>query len=199
MSAPAVDQRTVPGDPLPDQPDSRGPATERLPDMDVIIGEGTRVTVNKIECTVKPVRTKAAKALINVYYAGIGPAMGQLRIDPAGGWAEIGPHLVALLMLAAPNAIDEVAAFLTIVLDAGDEDAQQQLDRYLLDDPDPVELIDAAEAVAVQEAAHLVEILGKAQAAWARVAPLYQNLMPTPRSDAGTANGDGDRSPRHSI
>lgn len=176
------------------------PGTERLPDMDVITGEGARVTINKIPVTVKPVKTHAFKALMQVFYVGLGPALGQIRLNFAAGVQEVGAEVIGLMLMALPNAMDEAVQFLLTVLEADDGDAaQRELRAYLLDDPDPLELIDAAEAVAVQEAPHIVQIMGKAQAAWTRVAPLYQKLMPTPKPSGATESGGGDRSPRHST
>lgn len=172
---------------------------ERLPDMEVITGEGATVTVAGIQCTVKPVRTRAFRGLMGLFYAGIGPALSQVRVNFQAGTAQAVGEIVGLLMIAVHNATDEALLFLLTVLDAGEEEAQQKLRTYLLGDPDPLELIDAVEAVATQEAPHIVEILGKAQAAWRKVAPLYQKLMPTPKPGDGTESGDGDRSPKHST
>jgi hypothetical protein len=89
--------------------------------------------------------------------------------------------MLALLVLAIPEAFEEFIAFVRIVVVADDPKQQGDL-LQALENPEIDVLIAIAEVVVEQEVDDLESLMGKAQAAGTRIGGLYQNRS---RSKAG--------------
>jgi hypothetical protein len=59
------------------------------------------------------------------------------------------------------------------MVEAVDKREQADLMSYMQDNPDPEVLLDLFERIASQEREDFVSLVGKAQAMWSRLAPLY--------------------------
>jgi hypothetical protein len=166
---------------------------ERKPDLEVIHPQPRLVTVNGIECRVKPIRVKAVSKIAAIMQVGVGPALRELQIDVTGGFEAVAPQILGLLLWALPNAIPEAVELVDLLVEPLDQDRWAELREYLRDDPDLGDLIEVIDAAVEQEQGNLTEIWGKARALVKRVAPLFNR---TPKPSGSPASGSDGPSPR---
>ena len=145
----------------------------KVPDLEVILPVAGEVTVDGIPCRVRRLKTREFLALLRVLTAGLGPAIGQVNVDVTNG-DTVGRDLSALMVLALPNAVDEFALFLTLIVAPKDTSRAGEVTAYLADNPELDVLLDVFETVAVQEQDDLAALGGKAQAMWSRLGNLYR-------------------------
>jgi hypothetical protein len=146
-------------------------------DLDVIVPDMAQTTVAGIPVTVNRLKTRELLALLKILTSGLGTGLGQVRLDFSDS-DTVREQLMGLMLLAMPNAVSETVLFLLTVVQPKDP-AERKALNVALDNPDPADLLNVFEAVAVQEADDMVGLGGKAQAMWSRIAPLYQK-KPTP-------------------
>lgn len=149
---------------------------EKKPDIDAIVPDEAPIVVNGIRCKVRRIKTLEFIALIRVLTAGLGSALGDVKLDFSSE-ETITQDLSALMLLAIPNATEEFALLLRQMVEPIDEGDRAAVATYLLDNPDLDVLIDIFELIATQEKDDLSVLAGKLQAAWSRVVPLYSRKM----------------------
>lgn len=156
------------------------PGIESKPDLDVIVPAAGHVTIIGVDCTVRRLKTREFLRLVQVITAGMGPALGQIHLDLSDP-ESVQEDLLAVMLIAIPNAVEEFTLFLREVVDPVDRAQQGAIATYLTDNPDPAVLLDVFEVVATQEQDDLVALAGKAQAMWSRISRLYQRPNETSR------------------
>jgi hypothetical protein len=145
---------------------------EAKQDLEVIVPDAAALTVNGIECTVRRLKTREFLALMRVLTAGLGAGLGQVKLD-FEDQEQMSADIAALVMLAIPQATEEFIQFVAMIVDAKDGSQTGAVKQYLADDPPMDVLLDVFEIVATQEHEDLASLVGKAQAMWSRVVPLY--------------------------
>lgn len=155
--------------PAPD--DTTGAAEPE--DLEVILPDLSEpVTLGGIQARVRRLKTREFAALLKIITTGLGGALSTIRVDlasPATAARDFG----ALLMLAVPNAIEEMINFLAVVCEPVDENDRPALAKYLRDNPDIEDLMVVVERVAEQERDEIRMLGGKAQSMWTRLGNWY--------------------------
>lgn len=146
---------------------------EEQVDLEAIVPEEFRITVNGIDCRVKRLKTKEFLSLMRVLTKGIGAGLGDVSLDFTDG-ETVARDLSALMLLALPGATEEFTLFLSGIVEPVDPEKTIEVNRYLYDNPEVEDLLNVFEAVATQERHDLAGLAGKAQAMWKRVGPMYQ-------------------------
>ena len=145
----------------------------KVEDLEVIVPVEKSFVIDGVDCKVKRLKTREFLGLMRVLTAGLGGALGEVRIDFTDA-DSVGRDLSALFVLAIPNAVDEMVLFLTQVVVPTDSGQAGRVRKYLDDNPDLDVLLDVFEVIAVQEKDDLSALAGKAQAMWSRLVPLYR-------------------------
>lgn len=153
------------------------PAEEKPADLEAILPSEFRVVIDGMPCKVRRLKTREFLALVQVLTSGLGPALGNVKLDFSDDEA-IARDLSALMLLAIPNAVDEFVFFLTSVVEPVKDSDRGKIATYLQDNPDIDVMLEIFEGIAVQEKDDLVVLAGKAQAMWSRVAGLYTKQKP---------------------
>lgn len=155
-------------------------------DLDVIDPDPTdTIDVEGIQSRVRRLRSREFFALMRVLTAGLGQNLSNIKIDTENPDQMTG-DIVALFILAVPEATNEFADFCAIVVEAVDPKEQQDLYKRM-ENPDPGVLIDVLERIATQEKDDLFTLWGKAQAALSRIQSLYQPQKKTGQKGRGRA------------
>lgn len=145
---------------------------EEKQDLEPIVPTEKVMDVAGCKCRVKRLKTREFLSLLQVLTSGLGPALGEVKLDFTDG-DTVSRDLSALMLLAVPNAIDEFTVFLRNVVEPVNEQDRAVVATYLLDNPDVEVLLDIFEAVALQEKDDLAVLGGKAQAMWSRLMVVY--------------------------
>lgn len=145
---------------------------EKIADVEAIVPDEIRVTVDGVDCRVKRLKTREFLSLMRVLTAGLGPGLGAVSIDFTDS-ESASRDLAALMLLAVPNALPEFTVFLAGVVEPVDGEQAGKVARYLHDNPDLDVMLVVFEAIATQEKDDLSALVGKVQAMWGRLANLY--------------------------
>jgi hypothetical protein len=130
------------------------PAPEDVPDLDVILPEGGRVTIGGIECQIARIKFREFMLLMRVITNGLGQSIKQFRLDPSNP-DELQENLVAMVVLAVPNALEEFSYFLlSIVRPVADSDRAAL--GLALENPEADEMLDVLGILVEQEKDDLV-------------------------------------------
>lgn len=164
-------------------------------DLETIMPDVAALKIDGIECRVRRLKTREVLSFLAVLTRGVGPQLAEVQLDFSSPEA-IATDVSALLLLAVPNAPDEFAVFLRRVVEPVNEDDASHVASYLIDNPEPGDVIDIIEAIATQEKDDLAVLAGKAQSMWQRLATLYAPKKQTPKK---TSRGSGGRSPARST
>jgi hypothetical protein len=147
---------------------------EPLADLDVIDPIGTPIEIVGVQCVVNRLKAREFLALVRVMTIGLGDGLRAVSTSLSMDDEEaLGQELLALLLLAIPEAGEEFLAFVRLIVEPKDP-KQKATVLSALENPDLDVLIDVAEMVVLQEAEDLHGLAGKARAAWTRIASLYQ-------------------------
>jgi hypothetical protein len=149
------------------------PDDEPTVDVEAILPEPSMVTVVGAECRVRRMLTREVLNLLRVLTSGLGGGLMTVRLDLSDA-AAAGRDLAALMLLAAPSAQSELLVFIAGMIEPVNAEDRARVMTYLHENPDPLVLMDIFEAVATAEADSLVEIAGKLQAMWSRIAKVFQ-------------------------
>lgn len=158
-----------------DPPIEPGSETE---DIETIFPFPKRLEINGVDCAVRRLKTREFLSLVNVMTTGLSGSLSEITIDLTDPEA-VATDISALMMLAIPRAVDEFSVFLRQIVDPIDPAKAAVVGAYLMDNPDVDVMLDVFEIVATQEQDDLVTLVGKAQAMWSRVAPLYARRKTT--------------------
>jgi hypothetical protein len=165
--------------------------TEEVPDVETIVPDVPTITLNGVECRVKRIQTRELLSLLRIVSLAVGSNMSQLRFslqDPS----EVAKEMAALLLLSASVHPDETLVFAANLVDTVDEGQRVKLRTYLMENPDPNDMLLLMEQVATQESTDLVAIAGKVQAMMTRLTAVYQ---PTTAKKPQRGGGGRSRAP----
>lgn len=125
-----------------------------------------------VECRVKRLKTREILILLRVLTTAFGTgAVGQLKLNQESPEA-MAADAAALMMVALPEAGTEFIHFVSHVVVPIDDDHAEALQKELVN-PEADVILDAFEAIAVQEKDNLFELMGKVKSLWARIGDLY--------------------------
>lgn len=169
VDLPGIDTEGEAGGPL--QPGSND--TEAT-DLEVIFPDPTRLVIEGIPATVRRLQTREIMAgiriLVNEMGAGITELdLGALMTTPGEGDADAAAKLdqakaslLGFLMVAAPNAADEILKLLASLVEAKDLADAKTLAK-IMDNPPPAVTLDVIGAVFAQERDDFAALMGKVQ------------------------------------
>lgn len=147
----------------------------RKPDAEIIVPTPGVVTIGDVPCHIKPMKTREFLAFLKIITSGAGSIIANLKWS--GSPEEVTSTLLAVVVIAIPNAVDEFIDFLAAALDPQVDGVTPR--SVLGTNPDLDVLLDVFESVALQEKDNLSTLLGKAQAMLSRLATAY-SAAPTP-------------------
>lgn len=150
---------------------------EQTPDLDVILPSGGRIEVDGIKAEVGRLKSREFLLLMRVLTAGLGEGIRHIRLSPDDE-DELESELIALFMLAIPNAIEEFGEFLMAIVEPVESKDDLKL-RVAMQNPDPEVLIDIFGIMVEQEKDDLSALLGKGRAWIARLQKTFQPPPPT--------------------
>lgn len=147
-------------------------AKNQTPDLEVIVpSEGTFV-VDGITARVKRLKSKEFLGLIRVLTLGLGPSIGQFDLSGKDE-EEVQGKVIAMFIMAIPEAIDEFGEFLFSVVEPVDKSQDGQL-HLAMKNPDMDVLLEVITVIAEQEADDFASLVGKAKAALTRIQSVYR-------------------------
>ncbi|QOP66165.1 tail assembly chaperone [Arthrobacter phage DanielleIgnace] len=143
-------------------------------DLEAILPETQELIVGGVPVEVNRLKLRGFLALMNIVTTGVGQNLG--TIDFSGDQEELTGNMMALLVMAVPNAVDETVDFVRVVVSPkakNDKLAQKQLNEAL-QDPELDEFMDVLAAVIEQEAPEFQALLGKGKAHLQRIQSLFR-------------------------
>lgn len=147
------------------------PAEVDKPDIEVILATPTDLQVEGIPAQVKRLKSREFFALLRVLTNGLGSSIHLFKLDtknPSALQAEI----VAMAVMAIPNAFDDFVDFVQHIVDAKDPKRTPDL-KALLENPEIDVIIDVITVLAEQEKDDIVALGGKAKAALSKIQSVY--------------------------
>lgn len=143
-------------------------ATETL-DVEAVSPEEGKVEVDGVVCRVRRLQTREILQIVKILTRGLGPGIKDVTIDTD----MLEQDVLALLILAVPNAIDEMFDLLTSVVEpVSNYDRAKFL--AAMKNPPPETMLDVFEVIALQEKDDLHRLVGKVQAMTSRLKTAYQ-------------------------
>jgi hypothetical protein len=162
-------------------------STAEVTDLEPIVPDRALVDVEGIRCRVGRLRAREVLSLARVV-AAIGTGVVDLDLDLADE-EKAKAQVAGMLMVALPYAQEETFQFFRDVVKAVNPDDQARL-AMLMQNPDPLALLDVLERIVDAEGAGLLELVGKARTLGSKLGDLIGD-----RKTAGT----GGRSPAPST
>jgi hypothetical protein len=144
-----------------------------LTDLGVILPDLPTVTIGCIPARVKQLRTRELMLLIRVLTSGAGQSFRHLTV----GAEDFEQQLIALLIMAIPEAGDEFVELLQAIVEPAEpikDSGIQKLWNRELANPDPATTMDVLAALVAQERETFPALLGKAQLLIGQVQALYR-------------------------
>lgn len=136
------------------QPGSSDTAT----DLEAIFPDPSALTVLGIPVTVRRLQTREIMSGIRILVDQLGTNITQLDLDK--GFAEQRDEIVGMVLVALPDAADEVLKLLASLVEAKDKKQQATLEAIMFNPP-PAVTIDVIGVVFEQEHADLTALVGK--------------------------------------
>lgn len=147
-------------------------SSEKVEDLSAIIPVDGEFTVDGITAVVKRLKAKEFLQLVRVLTIGLGPNVANVDLS-SGTEDEVQSRVIALFVMAIPEAIDEFGQFLFSVVDAKDPKQRGELVKAM-ENPDIEVLMDVISLIAIQEKDDLRSLVGKAKAALTRIQSVYR-------------------------
>jgi hypothetical protein len=145
---------------------------EKLEDLTAILPENEGiVVVDGIRARVKRLKSREFLSLIRVLTIGLGPNVGQFKFE--GDEDEVKGQVLAMFLMAIPEAIDEFGEFLFKIVEPVDKSEAGQLSKAM-QNPDVDVLLDVLTLVATQEVNDFRSLVGKGKAALMKIQSVYR-------------------------
>lgn len=144
-------------------------SADQQADLDVILPETATVAVGAIKCRVRRIRTRELFMLARILTNGAGRSLQYIDFTDDGAREQV----IAALVMAVPEAPDEVLDLVKVLLHPADPVTEQEMAALQaeLDNPDPDLLLDVIEVVADQEKDTISLLVGKVTRLLEKVAP----------------------------
>lgn len=165
------------------QPDLGVEEVPKTPDLEVILAEPGKMTIQGIPVVVNRIKANEFFALVGILTAGLAGQLGDVmetlkESDDADGTQAA---MLSMFVVAVPKALPEFGKFLRTITQPQVESDRARL-ALELENPDIGDLMDLLGVLAVQEKDDLFALVGKAQAWISKIAKVYQRPA---RPDAG--------------
>ncbi|AMM44295.1 tail assembly chaperone [Arthrobacter phage Kitkat] len=131
-------------------------------DLEAILPTLAEYEIDGIPVEIQRLKLRGFLALMNIITTGVGRELG--NVDFSADQEELQGNMIALLIMAVPNATDETIRFVRTVVSPKDQKHQKQLNAAL-EDPELDDFMDILSLVIEQEAPEFSALLGKRQTA----------------------------------
>ena len=139
---------------------------EKPVDVEAILPEVFEVEIDGIPVTINRLNLREFLALMKIISVGVGANIQ--TIDFNGEEGEMTGQMIALLMMAVPEAVEETIQFVKVVVKPVDPADAKQLTAKL-QNPEVDVFLDVIAKVIEQEAGELRALLGKATSHFQRI------------------------------
>jgi hypothetical protein len=144
----------------------------KIEDLDTITpAPAGEILVDGIRARVKRLKSREFLGLVRVLTLGLGPNIGSFKLD--GDEDEVKGQVVAMFIMAIPEAIDEFGQFLFTVVEPVDKTDGNALQKSM-QNPEIDVLLDIITVIAEQEVDDFRSLVGKAKAALMRIQSVYR-------------------------
>jgi hypothetical protein len=164
-------------------------AKTEVNDLNVIAPDEETIDIAGIRCRVRRVRLRELMLLARVITAGVGSNLADIDL---GEGEEFQSRMMALLVMAVPEAGDELVDLFRALIEPADKltDAQTRELQRELANPDPTEALGVVEILARQEKDTFPLLMGKARQVFGAVSALYRTGQ---KADSTKTAGTGRR------
>jgi hypothetical protein len=145
--------------------------TEKPVDLEAILPTLADIEVSGIPVEVNRLKLRGFLALMNIITTGVGRELG--NVDFSADQDELQGNMIALLIMAVPNATDETVRFVRTVVSPKDQKDQKALSAAL-EDPELDDFMDILALVVEQEAPEFKALLGKAKLHLQKIQSLFR-------------------------
>ena len=135
-------------------------------DLEEIFPEEGIIEIDGHKCRVKRLKTREFFGLLRVMTSGLGPMLGQFQFHQKMSDEDMGAQLIAMAALALPNALEEFATFMQLIVEPVDSKVDI---REALDNPDLDVTMEVIAVMIGQEAGDFRELVGKAQTIFSKM------------------------------
>lgn len=146
-------------------------ASTKPEDLEAILPNHGKLQIEGISCSVRRLKSREFLQLVRVLTTGLGAGMQD--IDLSGSEADMQGKMIAMFVMAIPEAHEEFGDFVFSVVDADDKTKNNDL-RKALENPEIEVLLDVITIVAAQEAGDFRSLVGKMKAALKIVQTAYR-------------------------
>lgn len=140
-------------------------------DLEAILPVTGKLEVEGIPCKIRRLKSREFLQLVRVLTTGLGSSMQDF--DLTGDESEVQGKMLALMLMAIPEAHEEFGDFVFSVVDPENKSDSAEL-RKALDNPEIEVLVDVLTIVAAQEAPDFRSLVGKLKAALKIVQTAYR-------------------------
>jgi len=144
---------------------------QQTEDLESIVPAPGTIDVDGIPARVRRLKSREFLSLIRVLTLGLGPNIGEFKLD--GDEDEVKGQVIAMFLMAIPEAIDEFGQFMFSIVDPVDPKDGKELAKRMKN-PEVEVLIDLITIVAEQEVNDFQSLVGKAKAALTRIQSVYR-------------------------
>jgi hypothetical protein len=133
--------------------------TEPPSDLDLILPDTAVIAVGSVKCRVKRIRTRELLMLARILTNGAGRSLQHIDF----GGDDASDQILAALIMAVPEAPDEVIDLIKVLLHPADPVSKETMAALQadLDNPDPDVILDVIEVIADQEKDTISLLVGK--------------------------------------
>ncbi|AMM44202.1 tail assembly chaperone [Arthrobacter phage KellEzio] len=150
--------------------------TVKTVDLESILPTLADYEIDGVPVEIQRLKLRGFLALMNIITTGVGRELG--NVDFSADEEELQGNLIALLIMAVPNATDETIRFVRTVTTAKDQKQQKKLNEAL-EDPELDDFMDILSLVIEQEAPEFKALLGKAKLHLQKLQSLFRRKSPT--------------------
>jgi hypothetical protein len=140
-------------------------ARVRKPDLEVILPPTPEISLNGMQCTVKPLKAREFFQLISIITSTLGSNAGEIfsRMGEKKDDEDFAAELLGVVLVAVPLAQDPFLRLIRDIVEPLDKEEEDELREYLWN-PDPSDVLDVIDAVLTNEQDNLANLVGKARA-----------------------------------
>ena len=139
---------------------------EKKPDLEVILPEPGKVTIDGVECTVRHLKAREFFMLMRVLTQGVGPNLMQIRFQGKTD-EDMAGMVTGILLMAIPEALDDFMDLVQHLVEPVDV-ANRSKVKAALENPEIEELLPIVDALILNEKDNFAALLGKGRAYLAR-------------------------------
>lgn len=160
--------------PAQDEAGTEDPGSSSAPDLEAIFPDPSKLTILGISATVRRLQTREIMAGIRILVDQLGSSITEIDLDalrPTSGDDDEEAqakreaqkqHILGMLLVAAPDAADEILKLISGLVEARDATQQATLEAIMFNPP-PAVTLDVIGVVIEQERDDLTALVGKAR------------------------------------